>query len=163
MRLNKLFAKGFVSIVALTVALICTTHAQSRPDLMVQFKRYDQLIYEMQQENERLMREMRTMQRTNDELTKQVTDLQGRVNKFADDLLKVENIEIRNLQAGQQKLFDQLPILNWGTEKRDCDGIGQHQQVKNVQSEDKTLTLRYLCYDGRTLHLGTEVHAPPEE
>lgn len=163
MRLNKLLAFGFVADVVVSMALVFSAQAQDRPDLMVQFKRYDQLIYEMQQENERLMRDMRTMQRNNDELTKQVTDLQGRVNKFADDLLKVENIEIRNLQAGQQKLFDQLPVLNWGTEKRNCEGIGLHQQIKNVQSEDKTLTLRYLCYDGRTLHLGTEVHAPPEE
>ncbi|MDD9912848.1 MAG: hypothetical protein OXR68_06015 [Alphaproteobacteria bacterium] len=130
--------------------------------LELQIRRLDDIVRRIREENDRLKRDMRTLQRHVDKLEETNDKTQKKANDLQDEILKIGNTQIANLKANQQKLYDNYGILNWGTEKRDCEGLGKHQQIKVTQSNDGNYTLRYLCYDGRALHLGTEVHQPPE-
>lgn len=148
----------------LTLLLVAPLSANALTDreLNLQFSRSDQLIGRVQEENDRLKGQVRQLERDNSDLKKAVNEMRAEVVRLSDDMLKFRNVDLSNLQAGQKRIYDQLPVLNWGTETRACKGIGEHQQIKVSQSPDGSHTLRYLCYDGRTLHLGTEVHMPPQ-
>ena len=131
-------------------------------EVAVQLSRLEQIVYDAKDKVATMQREVRELQRENDDLRKLTKKQDAQITELIDTVLKIQNIDIANLTSGQTKLYDDIPIFNWGTETRDCQGIGRHQQVKNVPSDDGNYTLRYLCYDGRTLHLGTEVHQPPQ-
>ena len=126
-------------------------------------KRLDDIISRVRSQNDEILKNMRALERHADEVEKENKELHKKLDEVVDEILKVRNTDIANLKANQQAIYDDYKNLNWGTEKRDCPGIGKHQQIKNTQSADGNYTLRYLCYDGRTLHLGTEVHQPPVE
>lgn len=139
------------------------TFAQSDTRLLeIQFQRVDSILQNILKENDELRVQMRELQRDNDSLRQQNEALDVKLNDLADELLKTSNIDISTLKSNQQKLFNDVAIFNWGSETRDCPNLGSHQQIKTVLNPDKTHTLRYLCFDGRVLHLGTEVHQPPE-
>lgn len=132
-------------------------------DVELHIKRLDSLIGRLQQENDRLLKDFHQIKRENRAIKAENKKVMEALNRVEDDLLRLNNTDLANLKANQQKIFDTLPTLDWGTQKRDCKNLGAHQQIKNVRSADKNYTLRYLCYDGQTIHLGTEVHQPPAE
>lgn len=136
--------------------------ALSDRELNLQFSRTDQLMGRIQEDNDRLKGQVRSLERDNKNLQDALQELQYQMTQLSDDMLKFRNVELSNLKAGQTRLYDQIPVLNWGTETRACKGLGEHQQIKVTQSPDGSHTLRYLCFDGRPLHLGTEVHSVPK-
>ncbi len=132
-------------------------------DVELHIKRLDGLIGRLQEENNRLLQDLHQIKRENRQLEADNKKVLETLTRIEDDLIRLTNTDISQLKANQQKIFDKLPTLDWGTQKRDCKNLGAHQQIKNVGSADKNYTLRYLCYDGQTIHLGTEVHQPPAE
>jgi len=159
MSMNK---KLILSILALALAVPAATIALTDREINLQFSRSDQLIGRIQSENDRLKGQIRQLERDNAALKKSFATVEKQLIKINDDILKFQNVDLSNLKAGQKRLYDSIPVLNWGTETRACKGLGEHQQIKVSQSPDGSHTLRYLCYDGRALHLGTEVHTPPQ-
>lgn len=129
----------------------------------IEIRRLDQRLNRVQGDQTTVQKDIRTLQRQMSDIQKMLEDIQKRLVRSEDRVIELDNVDINNLKAGQKKMYEMVPALNWGTESRDCQGMGKHQQIKNVKSKDGTHTLRYLCLDGRTLHLGTEVHEPPLE
>ncbi|MFZ2620615.1 MAG: hypothetical protein WAX89_07065 [Alphaproteobacteria bacterium] len=125
-------------------------------------QRYDQLIQRVQQENDRLLKQIDENRRVIGDMALEQDALKKQVEMLSDSLQTTQNLEVNNLKASQQKIFNDIALLNWGTEKRDCPGIGHHQQIGVAKSPDGAKTLRYLCFDGRALHLGTELNSVPE-
>jgi septal ring factor EnvC (AmiA/AmiB activator) len=129
----------------------------------IQVLRLDEALRHVREENEQLTKDIRELQRAFADMQKEQAALNRKLESLLDALAKTENTDITNLKAGLQKLYDDYPQLNWGREKRDCDTLASHQQIRITQSPDGTYSLRYLCFDGQLLHIGTEVHQPPVE
>lgn len=127
----------------------------------LEIRRIDQKMLSLQAQIGDLLQTFRKIERNMDSDAKQIVLINRKITDLADDLVKTQNLDIPNLQAGQKTLYDQVDVLNWGRKERECKDIGKHQQVKAVQSDDGVYTLRYLCFDGVAIHLGTEVNQPP--
>lgn len=151
-----------LSLFGVLLTLPAVSVALTDREINLQFSRSDQLIGRVQEENDRLKGQIRQLERDNAALKKSFADVEAQLIKINDDILRFQNVDLSNLKAGQKRLYDSIPVLNWGTETRACKDLGEHQQIKVSQSPDGSHTLRYLCYDGRPLHLGTEVHTPPQ-
>jgi uncharacterized protein YlxW (UPF0749 family) len=126
-----------------------------------QILRLDEALRHVREENEQLVKDIRGLQRTFADMQKEQAALNRKLESLLDALAKTENTDISNLKAGLQKLYDDYQQLNWGRDKRDCDSLASHQQIRITQSPDGNYSLRYLCFDGELLHIGTEVHQPP--
>ncbi|MCA3244424.1 MAG: hypothetical protein INF43_03845 [Alphaproteobacteria bacterium] len=108
--------------------------------------RYDAIIARMEAQNERLMGELRSLQREQDRVTKLVESQQGQIQQGIDGLQEFKNTEIENIRASF-----------WGSGKRDCKDLGvKHQQIKVTMSPDGSESVRFLCFDGKPLLLGAE-------
>jgi hypothetical protein len=143
------------------------TFAQSAKETTLQFQRTDQLIGRLEEQNKQFLQDIRTLQRENARLTQLIESAAIKADRTADQLQQLENVKLNNLAAGQQqimgKLTDDNVRMDWGSGTRDCPELGnKHQQIKTVTKPDGTRTVRFLCFDGRALHLGTEVHSPAE-
>lgn len=115
------------------------------------------------QMNEQLLKDIRDLQRNVDHLYKMNEEKDKKIADLLDQVLKIENVEVSNLKAGQKGLYDQVPAFTWGQTTRNCESIGsKHQQIEMVKSEDGSRTLRFLCFDGKAIHLGTEINTPPQ-
>ncbi len=146
----------------LTFALVAPAMAMDL-ETEGQVRRLDAMINGMLKEVDSLQVEMRQLQRKNDALEKENKAMREELDAVNDNLLQTQNLDLSNLKAGQKQLYDMIPDLNWGAEKRNCQGIGNHQQTKIVPSPDGKHSLKYLCFDGRALHMGTELHEPISE
>ncbi|MBI1362662.1 MAG: hypothetical protein GC134_01645 [Proteobacteria bacterium] len=168
-----------ISALALGAGLLlalgaATASAQTADRKMeIEFRRLDQRISRLSDENERLMKDVRELQRQNEEMMKKNALLEKKANEAFDDVTRMRNTDMANLAAadkqivtrvdGIQKLIaEETPTWNWGSLTRDCKDIGTHQQIQSVRSGDSKFTLRYLCFDGRAIHLGTELNQPPQ-
>ncbi len=132
-------------------------------ELSTQFSRYDQLIDRVMKQNEQLMGEVRQLQRENLMMKKAVDESQNRTQMMADEFQKIENLTVNNLSTGQKQLAERVQRLQddmqWGQGTRDCTDLNvKHQQISVKTSPDGKRSVKFLCYDGRVLHLGTEVH-----
>lgn len=148
--------------VSLVVAPGAFAQAMDR-EMSVQFSRYDQLIDRVMKQNEQLMGDIRQLQRENLMMKKTVDESQNRTQMMADEFQKIENLTVNNLSAGQKQLAEQVRRLQvdkpWGDATRDCTELNvKHQQISVKMSPDGKRSVKFLCYDGRVLHLGTEVH-----
>lgn len=122
-------------------------------------ERFDRVV----QMNEQLLKDIRDLQRNVDHLYKMNEEKDKKIADLLDQTLKIENVELSNIKAGQKGLYDQVPSFTWGQSTKDCDSIGsKHQQIEMVKSEDGSRTLRFLCFDGKAIHLGTEINTPPQ-
>lgn len=149
--------------IVLTLALLIATPTWALDKTTeLEIQRLENQIRKLQETNSQLLKDMRTLQRDNDATKKLNEKMDKELSKMSDELLAVRNNDIANLQSSQQKLYKSMPVLNWGNEQRDCESIGsKHQQIKSITRKDGALTIRYLCFDGQVLHLGTEVNAAP--
>ena len=154
------FAATMLVIMGMFVSF--SAHAMDK-EAELHIRRLEDIISRVRKENSQILTDTRALQRYMEKLEKENKEINRKLQEAEDAMLKLQNTDISSLKANQQKLYDNYGLLDWGTEKRNCPGIGKHQQVKNVQSKDGNYTLRYLCFDGRALHLGTEVHQPPSE
>lgn len=132
-------------------------------EMSAQFSRYDQLIDRVMKQNEQLMGEVRQLQRENLMIKKTLEDSQNRTQMVADEFQKIENLTVNNLSTGQKQLSEQVQrlqqVVPWGEATRDCADLNvKHQQISVKMSPDGKRSVKFLCYDGRVLHLGTEVH-----
>ncbi len=144
--------------------LASTAMAQGAPmsrEVQTEFVRVDQRVDRLQEEKTLLLQQLRALEKDNQQLHQLVDDLIKKHTQLTDNVIRLENTDITNLRAAQKRLYDDIPVYNWGTETRDCLGIGQHQQINTVRSEDGNYSLRYLCFDGKAIHLGTESHNVP--
>lgn len=150
-------------------------HGQNPVDrkMEIEFRRIDQRLSRLSDENERLMKDVRELQRQNADLIKRNTLLEKKANEAFDDVTRMKNTDMANLAATDKQIIAriegierhmeaQTPTWNWGSLTRDCKEIGTHQQIQSVRSGDSKFTLRYLCFDGRAIHLGTELNQPPQ-
>ena len=132
--------------------------------LQLELQRYDLLMGKLQDQNTQLMSQVRELQRQNYDLAKQVQKIQAQTQTTYDRMQKVENVNVRNVEAAQKQLNEALSIANgnlfdWGGKSRDCADLGvKHQQLKMVAKPDGSRTVKFLCFDGKALHLGTEMH-----
>lgn len=178
--------KIFYGILLAGAALASTslpTHALDR-DVAVEVQRLDQRLNRLQRTNESLLKDIRALQRSNTELKKSNANLVQDNARLLEDMLEVQNVSLPNSEtrdeqikanldakykeikseneADRADLASQVPVLNWGAEERPCGEIGEHQQIQNTTSADGKYTLKYLCFDGRLLHLGTQLNSPPQ-
>jgi predicted methyltransferase len=152
--------KYIISILATFFVVSVATAADVTPE--VEKALLENQIRKLQELNEQLLKDMRELQRERDARKKVDDKIVEELNKMSDEIVSMRNKEIANLQASQQKLYKSIPIFNWGNSERDCPSIdSNHQQIKSLTRQDGALTIRYLCFDGQVLHLGTEVTSSP--
>lgn len=129
----------------------------------LQAARYEMILGKLQRQNEDLMAQVRTLQRSNEALTKNVEAAVAKAQAAADEVQKIKNNQLQNLQAGQAQLAQQVIKQSWGESQRDCTALGvKHQQLKVSVKPDGSRGVRFLCFDGKALHLGSEVYSPIE-
>lgn len=142
-------------------------------ETMTEIRRLDQRIGGFSDNIEQLMRDVRSLQRKNDALQKELEATKASAKEATDTMQRMQNTDIANLIATDKQLAQRVNAIsehiegetgtwNWGSKNRSCEDIGKHQQIQSVRSADGQFTLRYLCYDGRAIHLGTEVNLPPQ-
>lgn len=155
--------RGFLVLFLVTASI--SSYALDR-EVELELRSLEQRLGRVAETNERLLQDIRQLQRENQELKKMLQQADQSATKTTDALMKLENIELSNLQSAIKVLTDRfntaLPDLNWGSQTRDCPGVGKHQKIGTVANEEGRYTLRFLCFDGRALHLGTELHEPPQ-
>lgn len=150
----------------LAVLVLTATNAVALDDrqMQLELQRYDQILGRLQAGNEQLMGQVRELQRENMALKKGLEAMSAKTEATADRMQKVENVNVRNVEAAQKQLNEALATqannqYDWGGKTRDCPDIGvTHQQIKVQTKPDGSKTVRFLCFDGKPLHLGTEVH-----
>tara|TARA_Y100000782_G_scaffold41136_1_gene45925 strand:- start:363500 stop:364009 length:510 start_codon:yes stop_codon:yes gene_type:complete len=142
-------------------------------ETMTEIRRLDQNMSDLNRKMESIMRDIRELQRGIDKIGKESSLASKNAEETSDALTRTQNTDIANLVAVDKQIAqrlnalakhmeEQTPTWNWGSETRSCDDVGKHQQIQSVRSADGQFTLRYLCFDGRPLHLGTEVNLPPQ-
>tara|TARA_R110000868_G_scaffold189695_1_gene432842 strand:+ start:29781 stop:30251 length:471 start_codon:yes stop_codon:yes gene_type:complete len=153
-----------ITTLALTVGLLLPLQSFALDkDVDMEIRRVEQRMMRMHETNQQLLKDVRQLQRDNDVLTKQVDDMSTKYDALNDQVLKLRNVDIANLRAGQKGLYDQIPLFTWGEDTEDCADIEtKHQQTNIVKSADGSQSMRYLCFDGKAVHLGTEYHGVPK-
>lgn len=149
-------------------ALMLAANAVAVDDrqMQVELQRNDQVMGRLNEQNERLLGQVRTLERDNLMLKKELESQNARIEMMNDRVQKMENVNVRNVEAAQRQLnqainAQQGNLYDWGGKTRDCPDIGvKHQQIKVVTKPDGGRTVRFLCFDGKAVHLGTEVHDP---
>lgn len=142
-------------------------------ETMSEVRRLDQRIGRFDDRIEQILKDVRTLQRETAALNKALKNAQAKVKITTDTMVRMQNTDIANLIAVDKQLAQRLNEVskhiegetatwNWGSQNRPCDDVGKHQQIQSVRSADGQFSLRYLCYDGRAIHLGTEVNLPPQ-
>ena len=171
--MNRRLAFAVTTVAILAAVPAFSQSAERNVDL--QFRRVDQRISRIEKQNEQIFQDMRQMQRTFEDLKKKQTSLDDKFAQITDDIARLRNTEIANLAATDVQLANKVeainqlveketPVWNWGSQNRDCKDISvKHQQIQTVKSADGNYTLRYICFDGRSIHLGTEVNLPPKQ
>lgn len=158
-----------VLLIVPVLMLASAAHAQqsaSDRQMQVELQRADQVMGRVSEQNERLLGQVRSLERDNAGLKKALESQSARLESMNDRLQKMENVNVRNVEAAQRQLnqalnASQQNLYDWGGKTRDCPDIGvKHQQIKVVTKPDGGRTVRFLCFDGKAVHLGTEVHDP---
>ena len=146
---KKIFALAALSTFAALPTLAQQNSQQngmSTRELNQALSRYDAAIARMETQNERLMGELRSLQREQERATKLVDSQQSQIQGGIDGLQEFRNTVIENIKSSF-----------WGSGKRDCKDLGvKHQQIKVTLSPDNTESVRFLCFDGKPLLLGAE-------
>lgn len=155
-------------LVGILVAVAAVGHAQDNAravrDASLQMSRYEQMIGKLQDQNQQLQSDIRALQRDNDALAKDVQAANARSQNIADEMQRLKNSQLQNLDAAQHQLVEQVQDVKsklWGDGQRDCPTLKvKHQQIKVMMNPDGTRSVRFLCFDGKPLLLGSEVYTP---
>jgi len=166
--------RRFYTVLALT---LMANIAQAQDFYMqkqneVEFKRLNQEVYQLKKDIEQHSIYVRQLEKTNESLTKKLEATNQRVDDLLDLWVNFENVSLPNLVSSDKALAqrindtnnhikEQTPAWNWGEQSRDCPSIGRSQQVKTVQTDNGNASTRYLCFDGKILHLNTVSNIPP--
>ena len=141
--------------------------ADPERELSLQMSRYDQQIGRLTDSIERLQSDVRTLQRENAVLAKKAADAEGKAGLVADQMQTLKNVDFGNIQAQQkqfnERLVGQADRYDWGSAQRDCAELSvKHQQIRTQSSPDGLKAVKFLCYDGKLIHLGTEMNVVAE-
>ena len=158
---------------AATLSVVATPALSIDSETLREIRRLDQNMADLNDKMESILRDIREVQRSVDKAEKQSALAAKNAEETSDALTRTQNTDIANLVAVDKQIAqrlnalakhmeEQTPTWNWGSETRSCDDVGKHQQIQSVRSADGQFTLRYLCFDGRAIHLGTEVNLPPQ-
>lgn len=129
----------------------------------MEIRRVEQRMMRIFDTHEQLLKDVRNLQRENERLKEESEEMSRKYDEMNDVMLKLRNVDIANLRAGQKGLYDQIPLFTWGEDTEDCKGIEtKHQQTNTQKSADGSQTMRFLCFDGKAMHLGTEYHGVPK-
>lgn len=161
---NMLKSNKFAVTFALGAILLIPSQAfPIDPEVELEIRRVEQQMARIAETNEQLMKDIRLLQRNLEDANKLIDTLSTKTEDTIDTLVEVKNVHISNLRSGQKSLYERLDILDWGDKKEGCKEIGaKHQQVSLVKSADGEKYLKFLCFDGKALHLSTEVSTPLE-
>jgi len=138
----------------------------------LEFKRIDQELKQLKDQNLQLSKYIRELEVKNEKINKKMGLSEKRVEDLLDLWVNFENVSLPNLSAADKTLAEKIKKTddkitketsswNWGELSRDCPTLGKHQQVKTVITKDKTASIKYLCFDGKVIHLKTESNIPP--
>ncbi len=153
------------------MTLVVQGHAQENArsvrEASLQASRYELLLGKLQSQNEDLMAQVRALQRANDMLAKDVQAASAKSQNVADEMQRLKNTQLQNLNAAQKQLAEQITTTTsrtpWGDAQRDCSEIGvKHQQIKVTLKPDGSRSVRFLCFDGKPLMLGSEIYRVEE-
>lgn len=155
--------KKILTLFALTIAVTPFDALALDKEVDIEIRRVEQRMMRMFDSNQQLIQDVRSLQRENEKLRTSYEDLLIKYDVLNDQVTKLRNVDINNLRAGQKGLYDQIPLFTWGEDVEDCKDIEtRHQQINAIKSADGTQTMRYLCFDGKAIHLGTEYHGIPQ-
>ena len=148
-------------------ASVAQDNAKAVREASLQASRYELLLGKLQSQNEDLMGQVRALQRANEMLAKDVQAASAKSQNVADEMQRLKNTQLQNINAAQKQLAEQVNSTAnktpWGDAQRDCNEIGvKHQQIKVSLKPDGSRSVRFLCFDGKALMLGSEVYVATE-
>lgn len=159
-----------VVILALLLAPMLGFAQGISKDESMNLARYDQLLDRVMRQNEQLMADQRALERKMAELQGQVQKATDKVFRVGDNQQEMANTVMKNQDATLKNLAERMVKVEqgvndgWGMGQRDCPSLGvKHQQVKVTTRPDGARTVRFLCFDGKPIHLGTEVFDPSSD
>jgi len=161
--MKKMMRVVFVVALGLFLAVPEARAADPAREMSLQMSRYEQMIGKLQDSIERLQSDMRALQRENSILAKDAAGAKASAARVSDQMQTISNVEFARLQAQQKdlatKLVTQKEVYDWGSGQRGCQVLGvTHQQIKTTVSPDGLKAVKYLCFDGRVIHLGTALN-----
>lgn len=131
-------------------------------ETQLELRRLEQRVGRVMDTNKQLVQDLRQLEKFSQNMLSAQEILEDKLNQITDTIVKIQNVDIANLRAGQKGIYDQLPLFTWGEDTEECTDIGsKHQQINSVKSDDGMRTLRFLCFDGKAIHLATEYHGLP--
>ncbi|RYG61859.1 MAG: hypothetical protein EON60_01980 [Alphaproteobacteria bacterium] len=142
-------------------------NAKAVREASLQGSRFELLLGKLQDQNEQLMTQVRALQRANEMLAKDVQASSAKSQQVTDEMQRLKNTQLQNLSAAQQQLNDKMKSVSdktpWGDAQRNCSELGvKHQEIKVSMKPDGTRSVRFLCFDGKALLLGSEVYSANE-
>lgn len=170
-RFASVCARFFALLLVPCAVCLVPAHAQDNAravrEASLQMSRYELLLGKLQDQVESLQGQVRTLQRANDALAKDVQAANARAQNVTDEMQRLQNTQLQNINAAQKQLTEKLSNATsktpWGDAQRDCNELGvKHQQIKVILKADGSRGMRFLCFDGKPLHMGSEVYAPAE-
>lgn len=152
---------------AAVLPVMAQDNAKAVREASLQASRYELLLGKLQGQNEQLMTQVRALQRANEMLAKDVQASNAKSQQVADEMQRLKNTQLQNINAAQKQLADKVNSASdkttWGDAQRDCAEIGvKHQQIKVSMKPDGTRSVRFLCFDGKAMLLGSEVYSVAE-
>ena len=145
--------------------IVVTPDVAQALDKETQFeiRRLEQRIGRMHEGHQKMVQDIRSLEKAARNLSASQQLIEDKIDQLTDTIVKVQNVDVANLRAGQKGIYDQLPLFTWGEDTESCEDINtKHQQINTVKSDDGLRTLRFLCFDGKAIHLGTEFHLAPQ-
>ena len=157
------FALVLGSFLLLVGAVLAQDNARDVREQSLMASRYELTLGKLQDQNEQMQGQIRALQKANDLLAKDVQSSNAKAQNVADEIQRLKNTQLQNINAAQKQLSDQVnsvtKTLPWGEGQRDCSELGvKHQQLKVSVKPDGSRGVRFLCFDGKALHLGSEVY-----
>lgn len=161
----------------LIIALFASLNAQAQEFYMekqheIEFTRLNQSVAQLKEVNEQQARFIRQLEKQNEQLSDVVKQVNDRMDSLLDLWVNFENVSLPNLIEADKTLSDrindinshiveQTPTWDWGEQSRSCPKMGEHQQVRTVMTDDGKANVRYLCFDGKVIHLNTTSNISP--
>lgn len=151
-----------IIVLALLLISVPTLSYSIDKDVDMEIRSVEQRMMRIYETNQQLLKDVRQLQRENETLTEHFEKVLSKYDALNDQVLKLRNVDIANIRVGQKGLYDQIPLFTWGEDTEDCSDIEtKHQQTNTQKSADGSRTMRFLCFDGKAMHMGTEYHAVP--
>ncbi len=163
--------KRFVLFLVPCALLLAPAWAQDNAravrEASLQASRFELLFGKLQDQNEQLQSQVRALQKANDMLAKDVQAASARAQNVSDEMQRMKNTQLQNITAANKQMSESLAKISsetpWGNAQRDCNELSvKHQQIKVSLKPDGSRSVRFLCFDGKALLLGSEIYTATE-